>query len=543
IDSDEILLSNEQSKKQMPDSLSLAQYIDLAYTGSEFISVHPLQDSLKFFAAKARYNLRTNVINAQDVKVIKVADAAIYPDSGKVTILKDAVMQSLVHAIVIADTKSRYHQFYNAEVSIASRKNYTGSGEYDYREKTGEREQIRFDRIRVDSTLQTVAEGRVGDSAEFFLSHEFAFRGAFSLHAGQKMLLFDGGFHPVTDCFQEKPEWVKFASLIDPERVQIPIAFPLKNTDNEPINLGLMFFNTEDRISPSFFRRKISFSDTTMITAEGLLEYNGPATEFRIATAEKLKDLSLNRNYLALNTGNCMVRGEGKINLSLRSEALKIENYGVLDYFIFSDSIRLKCAMTLNFPFSERGLQRFSSQLESVNMPGVKLMSTPYAMAIEKMLEKTDFDRLKSEQALLGKYKKFPDALDRSVFLADVSMKWDSTTHSYLSYGDIGIASVGKNQINRYAKGVIEFTKKRNGDEFTIYLELSPRDWFFFNYRNNMMMALSSDLTFNDLIREDAQSRAEEKRVGDISKGFHYTVATERKKRDFLRKFQLEESQ
>ncbi|MEI7663920.1 MAG: hypothetical protein WCK34_17060, partial [Bacteroidota bacterium] len=90
IDSEEILLYNEQSKKRIADSLSLAQLIDVAYTGSEFISVHPLQDSLKFFAARARYNLRTNVINAQEVKIIKVADAAIYPDSGKVVFMKDA---------------------------------------------------------------------------------------------------------------------------------------------------------------------------------------------------------------------------------------------------------------------------------------------------------------------------------------------------------------------------------------------------------------------------------------------------------------------
>jgi hypothetical protein len=544
IDSEEILLSNEQSKKQLPDSLSLAQYIDLAYTGSEFISVHPLQDSLKFFAAKARYNLRTNVINAQDVKIIKVADAAIYPDSGKVMILKDALMQSLKRAVVIANTKSRFHQFYNAEVSIASRKNYTGFGDYDYVERNGAREQIHFSRMRVDSSLRTVAEGTISDSAGFVLSPEFAFVGAFALRAEEKNLLFDGGFHPITDCFSEKPEWIRFTSSIDPGHVQIPIIFPLKNTDKEPVNLGLMFFNTEDRIKPSFFRRKISFSDSTMITAEGLLEYNIPAGEFRIAKTEKLKDLSVKGNYLALNTGNCMVRGDGRINLSLKSEPLKIENYGNLDYFIYTDSIRLHSAMTLNVPFSERGLQRFSTQLESVNMPGVKLMNTPYAMAMEAMLEKPEFERLKNEQALLGKYKKFPEPLERTIFFADVSMKWDSVTKSYVSYGDIGIASVGKNQINRYAKGIIEFSKKRTGgDEITIYLELSPNDWFFFNCRGNTLAASSSDLTFNDIIREDAQSGAEQKRLKSLAKGFINTVATERKKRDFLRKFEAEESE
>jgi hypothetical protein len=543
IDSEEIQLSNEQSEKQVPDSLSLAQYIDLAYTGSEFISVHPLQDSLQFFAAKAKYNLRTNVINAQNVKIIKVADAAIYPDSGKVMILKDARLESLQHAIILVNIKSRYHQFYNASVSIASRKSYTGSGDYDYRQRSGEPEKIHAERIRVDSSLQTVATGVIGDTAGFLLSPEFAFRGEFTLHAREKSLIFNGGFHTVTDCFREKPEWVKFTGTIDPEHVQIPVAFPLKNMDNEPITLGIMFYNSEDKIRPSFFRRKISFSDTNMITAAGFLEYNLPAAEFRISGSEKLKNLNLNGNYLALNTGNCMVRGEGKLNLSLRSGSLKIENYGVLDYFIIPDSIRLHCATSLNFPFSERGMQRFITQLESVNMPGVNLMKTPYAMAMETLLEPQDFDRLKSEQDLFGKYKKFPDPLDRSIFLADMSMKWDSSTHAYVSYGRIGIASIGKTQINRYANGIIEFSKKRNGDEFTLYLELSPNDWFFFNFRNNVMMALSSDLAFNDIIREEAQSRTEQKRVGNLARGYTYTVATERKKRDFLRKFQSEDSQ
>ncbi len=543
IDSEEILLSNEQTKKQIPDSLSLLKYIDQAYTGSEFISVHPSQDSLKFFAATAIYNLRTNIINARDVKIIKVADAAIYPDSGKVVILKDAAIQTLYHAIIIANTTTRFHQFYNAGVSISSRKRYSGFGDYDYRQRTGELEKIHFDRISVDSSHQTVAQGNISDSAGFLLSPEFAFKGQVALHATEKKLRFTGGFHAISDCLPPTFEWVKFSSYIDPENVQIPIVFPLKSTAFDPVNLGLMFFNVESKISPSFFRRKISISDTTIVSAEGLLEYNLTAAEFRIAKPEKLKNTLLNGDYLSLNTVNCRMRGEGKLNLSLKSGGLKIETYGFLDYFMIPDSVRLRCAMALNFPFSERGLQRFSAQLEAVNMPGIKVMETPYAMAIENMLEKQDFERLKGEQALLGRYKKFPDALERSIFLADVTMKWDTATRSYVSYGNIGIASVGKTQINRNATGIIEFSKKRTGDEFTIYIELSPDDWYFFNVRNNQLMALSSDITFNDMIVEDAQSGSEKKRINNLVKGFNVTKAMEKKKRDFLRKFQDKETE
>jgi hypothetical protein len=151
---------------------------------------------------------------------------------------------------------------------------------------------------------------------------------------------------------------------------------------------------------------------------------------------------------------------------------------------------------------------------------------------------------LKTELGLLGRYKKFPDALERSILLADVSMKWDSSTRSYVSFGKIGIASVGKNQINRYAEGFIEFSKKRTGgDDLTIYLKLSPNDWFFFNCRGNQLSVSSSDLTFNDMIREDVQSGSEMKRMRNLVKGFSLTVATERKKRDFLRKFEDKESE
>ncbi|HNY01796.1 MAG TPA: hypothetical protein PKG48_04375 [Bacteroidales bacterium] len=543
IDGEEIQLYNEQSSKLVPDSLSLEKYIDLGSTGSEFISVHPLQDSLKFFAAKARYNLHTNVIHAQEVKMIRVADAAIYPDSGKVVILKDAQLRPLSHAIILANTTTRYHRFYDASVAIASRKNYTASGQYDYRMRTGEPEQIHFTRIRVDSLLTTVGEGTAGDSTAFLLSPEFAFRGAFALRAADKNLRFDGGFRPVTDCFPYDLEWVRFESPIDPAHVQIPIDPPLRNIQGDPVTLGTLFINTESRISPSFFRRKISFSDTIMATARGILEYDVPSSEFRIGSPDKLKNLLLNRDYLSLNTVNCRMRGEGKLNLSLRSGALDLVNFGVLDYFVLPDSLRVNCAMSLNFPFSERGMQRFSTLLETVNMPGVKLSGTPYAMAMEKLLGKQDLDRLTVELGTMGKFRKFPEALERTLFLADVSMKWDSATQSYVSFGDIGIASVGKTQVNRYAKGIIEFSKKRNGDDVTIWLQLSEDTWFFFNFRNNVLMALSSDISFNDMVREDVQSRAEQKRVGGMVKGYTYTLATERKKRDFLRRFQPGDSE
>jgi hypothetical protein len=164
-------------------------------------------------------------------------------------------------------------------------------------------------------------------------------------------------------------------------------------------------------------------------------------------------------------------------------------------------------------------------------------------MALNYLLPKEDSEKLKNELELLGKYKKFPDELERTLFLSDVTFKWDSNTTSYISKGSIGIASVGKNQVNRYVTGIIEFKKKRGNDEFAIYLELAKDQWYFFTYRNNHLMALASDINFNDIVREAVTSRTETKRIQNLVKDYTYSVQTERVRRDFLRKFETEESE
>jgi hypothetical protein len=538
IDNEEISLANEQSMKTRSDTLNLSQLIDVGYTGSEFISVHPLQDSLKFFAARARYNLRTNVINADDVKIIKVADAAVYPDSGKVRIFKDAQMQILQHAIIIANTKTRYHQFYQAEVSVESRKRYTGNGMLDYTDREGAKEKLSFYRIMVDSSGQTIADGTVPDSVYFNLSPEFQFRGDVTLKAAQKDMDFDGGFRVLSNCLKAKPEWIRFRATVDPNRIMIPVSDPPSNMLSEKMALSILFSGSESRIYPAFFIRKNSFSDSLMLTASGMMTYNVPTTEFRIADTAKLKDLSLPGNFISLNQTLCRLRGDGKVSLGMNGGDFLLESYGTVDHYAIPDSTHAHIALALDFPFPDDAMKKFSNQLTSTNLNGLNLERTPFYTALQFILPPKDLEKFKNEMSLTGRLRKFPEELERTMFFGDINMHWDSASRSWLSSGPIGIATLGRDQVYRYVNGMIEFTKKRNGDEFTFYLQLTGQDWFFFNYRNNILESLSSDLTFNDIIINARKSKTEQKKASKIAKGFTYTLAQERKKRDFLRKFE-----
>jgi hypothetical protein len=305
--------------------------------------------------------------------------------------------------------------------------------------------------------------------------------------------------------------------------------------------VGMLFSNRENRIYSSIFSKRETFSDSIMISAAGILDYAPVSGEFRVTSRPKGKNQSGKESYLSLNTSSCKIHAEGKVNMGMNSGAFKMETYGNLDYFIIPDSIQLNVSVALNFPFSESALAKFTTHLGSINLNGITIYNTPYLIAMRNYLEPKDFDKLKSEMELTGKFKKFPDILNRTLFLAEVHFRWDSVNKAWISYGPIGVGNIMKNQVNRYVKGIIEFTKKKTGDDFTIFLELTKNDWYFFNYRNNILQALSSNLQFNDLITGEMKSKSEQRRINDIAKGYRYVISTDRKKRDFLRKYETGE--
>ena len=448
-------------------------------------------------------------------------------------------MQTLKHAIIIANTKSKFHQFYQSEVSIASRKRYTGNGLLDYVDRDGKREKIEFSSIRVDSSLQTVATGMVTDSAYFNLSPEFQFRGDVTVNAARKELNFDGGFRTLSECLRKvKPEWIKFNANINPYKIMIPVAPELSNMLGEKMALTLAFSNSEASVYPAFFVRKNSFSDSSMALASGMMTYNVTATEFRIADTAKLRDLSIPGNFISFNQTLCRMRGDGRLTLGLNGGPLAMEAYGTMDHFLINDSTTAHIALAMDFPFSEDAMQKISSDLTSTNLTGLTIDRTPFNEALQLILDPKEMERFKNELSLTGRLRKFPEQLERTIFFGDITMHWDTTSKSWLSTGPIGISTLGKNQVYRYVGGKMEFTKKRNGDEFTFYLQLTGQDWYFFNYRNNILQVISSDLSFNDLIISARKSKAEQKKADKQAKGFSYTISTERKKRDFLKKFE-----
>jgi hypothetical protein len=245
----------------------------LSLTGSDFISVEPTQDSLRFKAPLARYSLKDYLIKAEKVAVVNTADASVIPDSGKVVVERYAKMQTLKDARVIANNTTKYHTIYNANIDILGRKKYQGSGDYDYVDENKIKHHFHFNQIAVDSTTQTYADGELQDSAGFPLSPQFLFKGNVHLAASKEFLTFSGYTKPNFRCDQIPKNWIRFSGDINPANVSIPVSAPVTDAGTQ---LASSIAQSADStgIYAAFLKPKQRPSDLEIITADGLLFYD-----------------------------------------------------------------------------------------------------------------------------------------------------------------------------------------------------------------------------------------------------------------------------
>ncbi|MBN8697008.1 MAG: hypothetical protein J0L87_10795 [Bacteroidetes bacterium] len=516
---------------------------DLDLVGPEFISVHPKQDSLRFQSPAAKYDLKKYIITAKEVKYINVADARIYPDKGDVTIEKDAYMRPFTNAKIVANAVTKYHNLYNCTVNVNARKNYYGSGFYDYVDELKTKQTFYFSNISVDTTFQTYAETTIADSSKFRLSPNFEYKGLVKLKAINQFLVFAGAARISHDCAGIPKTWFKFESEINPNNIYIPVSKDPVNEAGKPIAASMMVTTDSTHFYSAFLSPKESTNDPHVLPADGFLFFDKGSREYRISNKEKLVERSLPGNYLSLNTSTCKVYGEGKIDLGGDFGQVKVESFGSAVHFLVPDSVIFDMIMSIDFFFDGSAIDKMADQIAGMTELKPTDFSRPvFEKGMREMLGKEQADKLISQLNLYGSYKKFPDELRKTLVLSDLKMKWNKDTRSYTSNGKIGIANIDKTQINKYVDGRVEIVKKRGGDILNIYLEMDSGNWYYFNYTRGTMLAVSSNEAFNTVLKELKPDKRE--KAGDKDKkepNYYFNVCPPSKKTQFLRKTQSAE--
>lgn len=462
-----------------------------------FFSTNNMKDTVKFQSGSASYFLQDEYVEIRDVNYIPVADALIQPGEGTLYIGKGATIRQTDSALIAVNNR---HLIHSAKINIESSANYYGSGKYNYSDEAGNSQVIDFIEIKVD-TLATKAQGYVPITQNFTLSPAFTFSGDVSLRSGEPHLRFTGAAGIITPCPDIKSNPVKFSAAIDPMNVLIPV-------DDKPrdINDNLLFsgtFVTLDSagVYGTFLSERHSWSDSPLIGAEGFLFYDKGSGRYRIASLEKLSDLSRHGNMVVFDRNQCLLVSEGRINFGVNYDLLKMSSSGSVTNNTDSSLVEVRSMLSFSFHFSSDALKIMSDDIRSIpTLTPVNLSSEFNSKAMRDLIGEQAARTLNEELQLFGVARSLPKEYSSQIMLNDVTLKWNPYTMTFISTGRLGIGFIGEQPMNIYVDGWVELQRKRSGDLLDIYIKGNDNVWYWFSYFRGMLMSYSSNQTYNDLL-------------------------------------------
>jgi len=243
-------------------------------TGPELISTRDDQDSLHFFAYRARFTLENNMLDVQEVPFIPVADAYTFPNDGKVLIEENAEMLHLENSEFLTKSGQIIHEFYNSDIKIHTANNYFAVADYKYFDSHNNQYTILFDDIQtmqtLDNSIHTIGKAKIADTSEFMISPYFDFYGNLELRAQKQFINFQGYFQVNYDCDTNHIPAITMDTLIDPMDPVFPITDFILSENDKPVFSGMGFNSRDMQIYTQFLKPEKNRKDSVIFESKGL---------------------------------------------------------------------------------------------------------------------------------------------------------------------------------------------------------------------------------------------------------------------------------
>lgn len=530
MDDDEIDLISERDTDALP--LNFSENRNL----SNFVSTHPEQDSLHFLSTHATYLVGDDILKCNGVKEIAVADSRLFPDSGLVIIQRDADIERMSNARIIANATTQFHLIEPATVKVHGRYDYTGSGEYQYKGADKTIQSLILDDISVDASTQTIASGSVYARDEFLLDPFFQFAGEFSMEASEEFLRFTGGAQMTQSCKQFQTTWIQFDALIDPKQVAIPIPPSPEDVDGDPLACGMLASTRAPfTLSPAFLNPLADETEVPLLLPEGALRFKDG--QYIIAQEVDLNETKAVGNRIILDTQTCQLTGSGTVELPL--------NYGLVDnsmvgsFFIDSrGEYHFKGTILLGYHFHPDLYERMVAQIPSwQSSEPLDIGATNYEQALQTWIGIEESAKLINDLAMTGSLKNIPKMLQKGVVLTDVDLVWDDPEEAWVSTSEFGVVSLGKEALFTRIPGKLILNRSRSGDAFTLYFHGDEENWYYHDFKltngkDGKMNLTTSDMAFYEMLAELKASKREE--TAKDGQSFFFQYMASRRRRDNL---------
>lgn len=533
---------------------------------SKFISLVPEQDSLQFYSMSADYDMTNYVIHAHDVKIIRVADAAVFPYMHDIDINADSKLEP-VNGDLLADTLNGFHLYKNAVVNIHSRNYYNAQGVWDYVNAEGSSTPIQMDTI---VPLDGITHGyaHIADTSEFKLNTQFGFQGRLTLKATDEFGYYDGHFallafeepvivkapdpaeeqadttnmeeHLILDDFnpmaglEERTQdsiaalnhWFVSSATIDPASIRIPVDIDRIREEDSRMTNGLYYELAIDGgyfgsfLTPKEGRKELD--DTT--PANGMLWFDASNLRF-VVTDETQYD-----SYVDLNSRG-VVSGEGSFDLGLDTPLSKFVVHGKYTQYP-NDSLTLEGLNVFNAPvFDDKALEAMAEVFANIDGASIDLTETQYMhyYRSENDEEKTE-ERQKAIELEGYPQMESSDFYANTIVIPDLKMVWNEKLHAFVSVGKIGLGNFGNHIVNKYVDGCVVFDRRLGNityffqnDMFQTYINYNSGDGQF-----------QVHCTFSDINQRLSDTKEKYRTRTKDDKRFQYVAVPYESMLDFL---------
>jgi hypothetical protein len=466
--------------------------------GNRFVSTRKQQDSLDFMAPLAVYDIENRTIETSEVSNIKVADANILLHDGIIRIHKNAEMDPLDSTMVVLNSSE--HKFKNAHITVEGKYMYKGYGEYDFVNGDDKTFTLDFHNITVNDDIQTIAEGSIPEEQFFTFDRHFAYKGDVSLAAKEPLLTFDGGTQLLHPCSQKGPQdYVKFNAPVDPDSIRIPIGEKTVNLDQEDLSHALFLQLDSTHVYGAFLEKNRRINNTPIVKADGFLRHNAKNNSFEIAGKKKLAYPDSSGNIIRYFEDDCTVSGEGKLNLGIDLEQVKLHSSGTIRHNKATNEIQINTFFGAEFLLDPASILTMANVIRDSKAPKSDLKKEVTEMRLRELATAKDAkiiaDSLKTSTTEITKL--LPPELQYTLCFTDIEFTWDTPSRSYIANGKANLGWIKDQAVDRLVDVKALISRSRGGNSFEIHIQADPDTWFFYSYNNGKMLVLSSSETFN----------------------------------------------
>ncbi len=478
--------------------------------GVYFTSTKSDQDSLKFLGKRGLFDMTSSIIEVTGVPEVRVADASIIPDSGKVVIEPGGLLRKLTNATVIADTANKSHKLYKADLIIESKKSYRGSGLYDYVYGKTAPQPIFFSNIQVkDETgkrkrvfLKTYADTQIPDTTNFKLNDGFAFKGKARLEAELKNLMCEGyGKLLLQDPRLGEAYWFSFTDSIDPNNAVIH--YNKVVSDQQDTLVVGVYYNPLDTVSfyTSLMQPLHTLNDFPTLNVKGIAKYDDLLKTYRFGNEERINKADPYGSTLTYDTKKGIVKAEGKMNFPLNFKPLKLVVSGNMEQQLDSNKIVFNTTIGLDLIMDKALLEMFARDVVafSFDKPNADYTSNFFENALSNLMEKNKAKKTIEEMRKTGAFAK-PKELPTQLVISEVKLIYDPYYQIFRSEGPITVSYIGETGVHKKLTGYLEFGMRQNNDFFNFYIESTFDDWYYISYSNKTLQVASSKEDFTKLM-------------------------------------------